>query len=303
MSSQWGSIGANPLVTKEDMQNAFRQLAYPLKPYYSEGRARLKLGVTGVHYGPDIAEMEGFSRVLWGFVPFLAGGGEDDMWEMLLDGIRNGTDPEHKEYWGEVGDYDQRLVEMAAFGYGLALIPDRIWGPLSEREQRNLFNWLNQMNSHPCYDCNWLFFNVLVNLGFRKAGLPYDADQLEQNLRRMDDFYLTDGWYSDGIGGHSDYYVPFAIHFYGLLYAELMGEEDPERASVFRERAGKFAAEFIQWFAADGSALPYGRSLTYRFAQSAFWGPLLLQELKLCLMVLLKGSFCATYAGGSNRIF
>ncbi|MEK5027244.1 DUF2264 domain-containing protein [Paenibacillus sp. FSL M7-1046] len=289
MSSQWGSIGANPLVTKEDMQNAFRQLAYPLKPYYSEGRARLKLGVTGVHYGPDIAEMEGFSRVLWGFVPFLAGGGEDDMWEMLLDGIRNGTDPEHKEYWGEVGDYDQRLVEMAAFGYGLALIPDRIWGPLSEREQRNLFNWLNQMNSHPCYDCNWLFFNVLVNLGFRKAGLPYDADQLEQNLRRMDDFYLTDGWYSDGIGGHSDYYVPFAIHFYGLLYAELMGEEDPERASVFRERAGKFAAEFIQWFAADGSALPYGRSLTYRFAQSAFWGALAFAGVEAVPYGVIKG--------------
>ena len=32
--------------------------------------------------------------------------------------------------------------------------------------------------------------------------------------------------------GHSDYYVPYAFHFYGLIYARLMGEEDPERAGA-----------------------------------------------------------------------
>jgi hypothetical protein len=65
--------------------------------------------------------------------------------------------------------------------------------------------------------------------------------------------------------------VPFAIHYYGLLYAKLMEREDPERSSLFKERAGLFASGFITWFAPDGSALPYGRSLAYRFAQSAFW--------------------------------
>lgn len=289
MSKHLEQIKANPLATKADMQEAFRQLVYPLKPHYSEGHARLKLGVTGVHYGPEIAEMEGFSRVLWGFVPFLAGGGEDELWDNLLDGIRNGTDPGHPEYWGQVSDYDQRLVEMAAFGYALSLIPERIWGPLNERERSNLYTWLNQMNSHPCYDCNWLFFNVLVNLGFRKAGLPYDARQLEGNLRRIDDFYLSDGWYSDGIGGHSDYYVPFALHFYGLLYAKLMNDEDPERSRVFKERAGKFAGQFIHWFAEDGSALPYGRSLAYRFAQSAFWGALAYAEVEALPYGVIKG--------------
>ncbi|OKP76005.1 hypothetical protein A3842_18735 [Paenibacillus sp. P3E] len=282
-------LKANPLITKADLQEAFLQLAHPLKPHYSDGHARVKLGVTGVHYGPDIAEMEGFSRVLWGFVPFLAGGGEDDMWELILDGIRNGTDPGHKEYWGEVADYDQRLVEMAAFGYALSMIPERIWTPLNGQERANLYAWLNQMNAHPCYDCNWLFFNVLVNLGFRTAGLPYDGQQLENNLRRIDDFYLSDGWYSDGIGGHIDYYVPFAIHFYGLLYAKLMGDEDPERSRVFKERAGKFAEEFIHWFAGDGSALPYGRSLAYRFAQSAFWGALAFAEVETMPYGVIKG--------------
>ena len=289
MSIHKGTLATNPLVTKADLQEAFRQLSSPLRSYYSEGRARLKLGITGVHYGPSIAEMEGFSRVLWGIVPLLAGGGEDEHWELCLEGIRNGTNPGHAEYWGEVGDYDQRLVEMAAFGYGLALIPERIWGPLNDTERTNLYNWLNQINTHPCYDCNWLFFNVLVNMGFRQAGLTYDSEQMERNLRRIDDFYLTEGWYSDGIGGHTDYYVPFALHFYGLLYAKLMGEEDPQRAHVFKDRAGRFAKEFLHWFATDGSALPYGRSLTYRFAQSAFWGALAYADVEGLSPGVLKG--------------
>ncbi len=270
----YSSIGENPLKTRQDLVSALAQLTEPLWPLYSEGRARLKVGNTGAGYPASTAEMEGFSRLLWGLVPLLSGGGDNRLWEKVLDGIRHGTDPSHEEYWGDVRDYDQHLVEMAVFGFALAAIPERIWVPLAPKEQDNLYNWLNQINFHPCHDCNWLFFNVLVNVGFLKLGRPYDEEQMLNNLNRMDDFYLEDGWYSDGINGHSDYYVPFAIHYYSLLYAKLMEREDPERSLKFKERAKKFASEFMTWFAPDGSALPYGRSLTYRFAQSAFWGAL-----------------------------
>lgn len=111
----------------------------------------------------------------------------------------------------------------------------------------------------------------MVNLGFRQIGEPYDAVQMERNLLRIDEFYLGSGWYSDGVGGHSDYYVPFALHYYGLVYAKVMEQEDPERCARFKERSVLFADQFLHWFSADGSALPYGRSLTYRFAQAAFW--------------------------------
>lgn len=279
----------HPLQTRSDMVNALEQLVRPLRPFYSKGGARLALGGTGVSYPAAVAEMEGFSRVLWGLVPLLAGGGTHELWDVVLNGIRCGTNPEHEEYWGEVGDYDQRLVEMAVFGYALALIPERIWEPLRPEERDRLHRWLNQINRHPCYDCNWLFFNVLVNVGFRKAGLPYDAEQLERNLNRLDAFYLEDGWYSDGIGGHSDYYVPFAFHYYGLLYARMMEEEDPERSRTYKERAAAFAGDFLHWFAPDGAALPYGRSLAYRFAQSAFWSALAYAGVDVLPAGVLKG--------------
>ncbi|MGG6312982.1 DUF2264 domain-containing protein [Paenibacillus macerans] len=283
------ALRRNPLITRRDLQDAFLQLGGPLKGHYSEGRARLELTGAGAGHPASVAGLEGFSRVLWGMVPFLAGGGEDSLWDICLEGIRHGTDPGHAEYWGEVNDYDQRLVEMAVFGLALALIPERIWEPLTERERSRLYEWLNQINRRPCHDCNWLFFHILVNLGFRKAGLPYDAAQVERNLDRIDGFYLEDGWYSDGAGGHSDYYVPLAFHYCGLLYAKLMGDEDPERADRFKERAARFAGDFIHWFGPNGAALPYGRSLTYRFAQAAFWCALAYAEVPVLSPGIVKG--------------
>jgi hypothetical protein len=291
MSNYLAELKNNRLANKQDVMKAITQLITPLQPYYSAGKARLELGVTGVGYGSNIAGIEGFSRVMWGLVPFLAGGGDikHPLWQTTLQGIINGTNPRHEEYFGEVGDYDQRLVEMAVFGFALALIPEAIWEPLTQEEQQNLYHWLNQINSHPCYDCNWLFFNVLVNIGFSKRGLPYDQSQLHRNLERLDDFYLDEGWYSDGPEGHSDYYVPFAIQYYALLYAKLMGKEDPERAERWKARAAGFSQQFISWFTPQGEALPYGRSLSYRFSQSAFWSALAFADVEVLPWGVVKG--------------
>ena len=301
MSNYMDELKNNPLTHKQDAMQAITQLLSPLQPHYSDGKARLELGSSGVGYGPDIAGIEGFSRVMWGLVPFLAGGGDihHPLWKITLQGIVNGTNPQHEEYFGEVSDYDQRLVEMAAFGFAVA-IPDAIWEPLTQEEQQNLYYWLNQINSHACYDCNWLFFNVLVNIGFSKRKLPYDQQQLERNLERLDHFYLGDGWYSDGPEGHSDYYVPFAIQYYALLYAKLMEEEDPERAARWKVRAAQFAEQFISWFTPQGEALPYGRSLSYRFSQSAFWSALAFAEVEVLPWGVVKGIVLTQFCGGGS---
>jgi hypothetical protein len=94
----------------------------------------------------------------------------------------------------------------------------------------------------------------------------------------MERFALADGWYSDGAGGACDYYNPFAFHWYSLVLGGL-GALDPERARRLTGRVRRFAEQFQHWFAADGSAVPYGRSLGYRFAQGAFWGALAFADL------------------------
>jgi len=86
-------------------------------------------------------------------------------------------------------------------------------------------------------------------------------------------FYIADGWYRDGNIRRIDHYIPFAMHYYGLIYAALAQPGDP-RAERFRERARLFAQDFRHWFADDGGGLAFGRSLTYRYAMAGFWGAL-----------------------------
>ena len=130
---------------------------------------------------------------------------------------------------------------------------------------------------------------MLVNVALMKLGRKYDAGKLEKYLQGVEEFYLGDGWYQDGDSGQKDYYVSFAIHFYCLFYARVMGEEDPERCRIYKERAMLFGKTFIYWFDEDGAALPFGRSLTYRFAQVSFWSACLMAGVYPYPVEVIKG--------------
>jgi len=269
----------NPLRTRADVELAAIQLIEPLLPLLSEGRARLNLGDTGAVYAPEIAEMEAFARPLWAIVPMLAGRCESikPIWKEWKQGIINGVNPQHPEYWGEVEDYDQRLVEMAVFGMGMAMAPEEFFFSLPESAQKNLHAWLDQINHHDMPKNNWTFFRVLVNMGFMVCNLPYDAQRLEKDFAMIEEHYEGDGWYFDYFN-QREYYTMWAFHFYGMVYAKVMGEQDKARSAEYIRRAQMMAPDFACWFDSSCEALPYGRSLTYRFAQSAFFAAQALAE-------------------------
>ena len=278
------------LSTKQDFQALMHLFLDPLKPYYSAGGARLHLGETGVTYGQAAIELEAFSRPLWALVPFWVGGGSDPEFEDIYRrGLAAGSDPENPEYWGECKDYDQCFVEMAAIACGLLNAPEKLWDPLSDAEKQNLARWLDQINHHQIPECNWQFFMILVNLALKKCGMPYDPENMARGLARIDSYYSGDGWSTDGASPQKDYYIPWAIQYYGVLYAKFAADTDPERAALYRSRAELFAQQFIYWFDDNGAALPYGRSLTYRFAQNCFWAACVWAGLEPFPLGVMKG--------------
>ena len=278
------------LSIKQDFQALMHLFLDPLKPYYSAGGARLHLGETGVTYGQAAIELEAFSRPLWALVPFWMGGGSDPEFEDIYRrGLAAGSDPENPEYWGECKDYDQCFVEMAAIACGLLNAPEKLWDPLSDAEKQNLARWLDQINHHQIPECNWQFFMILVNLALKKCGMPYDPENMARGLARIDSYYSGDGWSTDGASPQKDYYIPWAIQYYGVLYAKFAADTDPERAALYRSRAELFARQFIYWFDENGAALPYGRSLTYRFAQNCFWAACVWAGLEPFPLGVMKG--------------
>jgi hypothetical protein len=286
--SRFNPMADNPLATRADVARTIKDLYVPLTPYYSAGNARLRLDMAGARCDRSAIDLEGFARPLWGLAPLAAGGGADFVdWGIFRQGLANGMDPEHPEFWGHPEDHDQRLVELAAIGFALALIPDVLWRPQPPEARKNIVRYLQQ--AYPKYfgENNWMFFRVMIGLGLRAIGERIDRELTEESLHKLDALYLGDGWYRDGPGRRADHYVAFAMHFYGLVYARL--GNDPERTNLFQQRAEAFVPEFVRWFARNGAVLPYGRSMTYRFACGSFWSALAFADFPALPWGQIKG--------------
>ena len=105
-----------------------------------------------------------------------------------------------------------------------------------------------------------LWFRVFANLGLAKNGAKYSKERLEADCDHLDTFYRGDGWSNDGPEGYTqmDYYSSsYAIQYLQLLYAQLAKDIDPKRAEVFRDRAKRYALDFVLYFDEQGNFFFY----------------------------------------------
>ncbi|KAI8935138.1 hypothetical protein NX059_007732 [Plenodomus lindquistii] len=278
----------NPFQTHTDFKTACLSLLRALKPYQSPGGARIKLPLeTGTHFDDIAAQLEGFARPLWAIgtlmhADILSPEEKKELVDPYVRGLANGTDPNHAEYWGPVVLRDQRMVEMEIISFALLAAPDAMFNAQEEKAKYNITAWLKTINGKDFPTTNWLWFRVMTNLALIKVcGVPRGdvVDAMKADLDLMERFYLGDGWAADGIwsedGRQADYYSgSFAIQFSQLIYARFAEDLDPERCERFRDRAVEFAGTFWRYFDGNGAAIPFGRSLTYRFALTGFFSAL-----------------------------
>ncbi|KAJ5988958.1 hypothetical protein N7481_004168 [Penicillium waksmanii] len=220
-----------------------------------------------------------------------------------ISGFSAATDPESPEYWGTIDDMDQRMVEAEVVSFALLAEPEKLFHNRDQKIQQNITAWLRGMNGKKMPPNNWRWFRVFSNLALIKVcGVPASqvTGELKADLAVLDSFYLEDGWSGDGPwlstqeeneqevefqrsgrrdaigkGRQVDYYSgSFAIQFSQLLFAKYAEDIDPDRVSRYRQQARDFGASFWRYFDAGGSAIPFGRSLTYRFSCGAFFAAL-----------------------------
>lgn len=281
-------IRQNPFETYEEVAEGFEDLLAPLELFFDrEYQGHLDLGTHGTVYSKGTRDAEAFLRPLWGLGPYVTQN-ESEYLNEFLTGIIEGTDPESSSYWGKTKDYDQLIVEMAALSTFLLLNKEKTWDQLTKEQQNNLHSWLIQANENIIPPNNWHFFRVLLNLAMKHCEMPYSKEQIAVDLAVIDRFYVGNGWYYDGVETQVDYYVSFAIHYYSLLYCRF-APEDTARVAIMKERATLFAQEFKYWFTQPGEAIPFGRSLTYRFAQVSFFSALVFADVEALPWGEIKG--------------
>ncbi|KAE8416021.1 hypothetical protein BDV36DRAFT_310548 [Aspergillus pseudocaelatus] len=284
----------NPFRDKNDVIVATKALVQALEPYFSPGQARVQLPIySGAHFDETAADLEGFARPIWAIAAaFTKSSTTADPTlktyaERLVSGLANGVDPTHPEYWGAIDDWDQRMVEAEAISFALLLAPTTFYEPLSTHSRSHLVKWLSGLNGKVMPKNNWRWFRVFANLALHRiCGIPYEnvKESIQDDFDLLDTFQLGNGWAADGpwrkdategeeaYGRQADYYSgSFAIQFSQLLYTIFAADFDPERVSRYIHQAREFANQFWRYFGEDGAPIPFGRSLTYRFAMGAFY--------------------------------
>ena len=154
---------SNPIRTRADLTDALISLLDPLAAFTTPGGAQVRLGATATHYDEIAASLEGFSRPLWGLASLLAGGQSYSGTQRWIDGFQNGTDPNSDEFWGNTRGKDQRMVEMAAMGFTLAVAKKHIWDKLSDVGRDNLTAWLGGINGKDMPDSEFRFARSLFH--------------------------------------------------------------------------------------------------------------------------------------------
>lgn len=265
LSSRTGWTRAHWEATADRMLDA-------LVPYATPGFAQYRLPGRGSWSGVVSDGLEGFARSFLLAACRIAGAGgavDPALTERYAAGLAAGTDPGSGEAWPELTDCSQQMVEAASVAVALHETRPWIWDRLDARVQERVVDWFSGFVGGRTWDNNWRLFQVVSEQFLASVGAPYSRSDIESNLDRIEDWYVGDGWYTDGDGRNFDYYIGWAMHLYPLLWSRIAGGDDGGRTEVYRQRLSRFLEDYPHFFGSDGAPVHQGRSLTYRFAALA----------------------------------
>ena len=213
--------------------------------------------------------MECFGRLMAGIAPWLTlpddntaeGKQRKQLRQWALLSYKNAVDPQSADYlcWGIGG---QNLVDAAYIAESFLRAYDVLWMPLDEQtKQRYLAEFRKLRKIDPPYT-NWLLFSSTIESFMAKAGGEYDEYRVNSACRKMEEWYVGDGWYADGPSFAFDYYSSYVFH---PMYLETLQAMVDAKANT-RLDYQKYSIVLERFIAPDGTFPVFGRSIPYRMA-------------------------------------
>ncbi|MFF3613218.1 DUF2264 domain-containing protein [Streptomyces sp. NPDC002580] len=189
--------------------------------------------------------------------------------ENVLERYAEGLDAGTAGVWPRIEDRGQPLVEAASIALSLRLTRPLLWDRLDDGVRQRAAEWLGDALTAEPWPCNWELFPVTVGGFLQEIGHEPEASRaaIDRGLERIEQWYLGDGWYTDGHGRKFDHYNGWAMHLYPVLHAWLA--DDTRLLDLYAGRLESHLADYARLFGGDGAPMPQGRSLTYRFATTA----------------------------------
>ncbi|MFI9586615.1 DUF2264 domain-containing protein [Streptomyces sp. NPDC052236] len=240
--------------TRSHWEAAADQLLAAAAPYATPDGALYHLPGGRTSWAGTLSDgLEGYARTL-----LLAAFRRDETaLGRYADGLAAGT----SGVWPRIEDRGQPLVEAASIALALRLTRPLLWDRLDDGVRERATAWLGDALDVAAWPCNWELFPAVV------AGFLGDVPARDRALERIEQWYVGDGWYTDGDGRKFDYYNGWAMHLYPMLEAWL--SDDEKLLDLYGGRLRTHLADYQRLFGGDGAPMHQGRSLTYRMASTA----------------------------------
>lgn len=286
-------LPAQDLVAKRKKEVTDRELwcdilyrmAAPVLSNMSEGKLQenmlVELSPTWDGRDKRVTYMECFGRLMAGLAPWLSLPDDDteeskqrkQLREWALKSYAHAVNPESKDYllWRKEG---QPLVDAAYIAESFLRGYDALWTPLdSLTKQRYIKEFTQLRRVNPPYT-NWLLFSSTIECFLKKAGAREDAYRITSALRKIEEWYVGDGWYSDGPDFAFDFYNSFVLHPMYVECLEVVTDGGKKsgwnlKADNFNrgiKRMQRFGIILERFVSPEGAFPVFGRSITYRTA-------------------------------------
>ena len=311
---------ARPANDRAYMAGLLQRMTEPVLSAMARGELvrKFELEVSPTWDGRDkrVSYFECFARLIAGAAPWLAlpddGTPEGATRKRLLDMARqsyvNSVDPASPDrlMWEGPG---QVLVDSAYYTNALMRAPQALWEPLDAATKRRIVDHIKSLRRiEPPY-INWMLFAAMNEAWLMSIGEAYDPMRMNVAIRKVNEWYVGDGWIKDGETFHFDYYGSYVMHPMLCEILEVLekykgsfwnGKPDEMRALAFK-RMQRFSEHLERFVSPEGTFPMFGRSLTYR---TAAFQPLALLALRKQLPAKLpEGQVRSAMRAVHERIF
>jgi len=270
---------------RADMVDLLGRMARPILGKIAQGQLQgdfaPELSPTWDGRNPKVAYLEAFGRLISGIAPWLAlpadnspeGRMRETLRQQALAGYANAVDPGSPDYLLWRGA-EQILVDSSYFTNALIRAPRALWDPLDAKTKARIVAEIRKQRNISAPYTNWLLFAAMNEAFLLSIGEEWDPVRIDLAVRKINEWYVGDGWYADGPHFHFDYYGSYVIHPFLVEILEVLVATNARFNSLNAKelleqaikRMQRFGESLERMIGPDGSYPPIGRSLTYRTA-------------------------------------
>ena len=255
------------------------RIAAPVLENMSKGELQknMQLELSPTWDGRDkrVAYMETFGRLMAGISPWLALPDDDteegkmrkQIREWAVLSYKNAVDPDSPDFLLWETKSTQRLVDAAYIAESFLRAPEATWQLLAETTQKRYIERFQRLKIvRPAYN-NWLLFRGLIEAFLMSVGEDADQYVLTVASNKINEWYLSDGWYSDGAEFSLDYYNAYVIHPMYIEMLEVLNKHrfwTPISTKLAIKRMQRFNVFMERLISPEGTYPAFGRSVVYR---------------------------------------